>query len=1416
MESLAQKKLYSLTYPQKSIILTEQFFNDPRISTISGYLRIKDNVNFELLEKAIIQFIINNDATQIRFTNVDGEIKQYFESEEKIQIEKLKIKDMEELETILNNHTFSLFDSKLYYAVMFETEDNKQGYAFCVHHAITDAWSETILITQINQIYDKLLKNESIDDFPKTSYLDIIHSEESYLFSDKFIGDKKYWEEIFNEACEFPEIRNNQTKFDTVAKRLAFDIPQKYFDYCAQNKISPFSLFLSAIFIYFSRIYNNPTMVIGTPVLNRTNFLAKNIFGMFISTQPFKQLVDDNITVSSFIENIASSQFSLLRHQKYPFELLQKYYSEHFDRSHNLYDILFSYQNARVDDTPLSFDFESKWIFSGRQADALDISIFDIDNTGSQQIGYDYLVSLYTEAEILDIHNRIFHILNQILENPNQLIKEIDIVTETEKSFLLIDCNQTQKEYDTTLTIAKLFEEQVVKNPNHIALSFDNQDMTYQELNEKANYLANILRKNGIKNNDIVGIMTYRSFEMIISQLAILKAGCAYLPIDPAYPEERISYILTDSKCPILLTTSQIKAETFNIPTLTIDYSTLGSEENLESISCPDDLAYVIYTSGSTGKPKGVMIQHKSIINTLLWRKETYHFDSSFVTLQIPSFSFDSSVEDIFTTLISGGHLVLLKQNNTNFNLPLIKELIKKYHINHFLAVPSFYNILLDELAEELKDAKCFTVAGEGFSEELVKKHFRLLPNVALYNEYGPTENSVCSTYYQFDKEHTDIFIGKPIHNCSCYVLNSNLKLQPFDTKGELYLSGPGLSKGYIGREDLTSSRFISNPFKPDELMYKTGDIVTINKDGNLTFIERADFQVKYNGYRINLGEIESTISKYTTNPNVVALLKKQGQHSSIAAYIETKTKLDIPNLKKDLIKFLPYYMVPSEIYLLNKFPTTPNGKIDRQALEKLSFDLEKVEIVPPRNELDTTILEIWKQVLKIDSISIKSNIFDLGGDSLAIIAIQSMLFKRNIHTKVQDLFEYTTIQELSDYIQKQEELQIAEKEIKTFPRLYQDDISSKQNLNLQKSEFPNHILLTGVTGFLGAHILNEILLINKTTKVYCIIRERPGKTATSRLKETLDYYFNGKWINEIDNRIIVLKGDLAREMFGLNPTLYRELLVKIDSIINSASLVKHFGTYDSFYNSNVLSVENLIQFTKEAGCPINHISTTSVSGNYLVKNDITYRYTENDFYIGQNYIDNVYVRTKFEAEAKLFKAQQDGIIVNIFRMGNIMPRIQDGKFQHNKFDNAYYKRIYGFIQLGILPENLKEQELEFTPVDSSAGAIVKLISYQNKVFHLLNSKTIKLEQFIQVLNELGHTIQFVSTEKFNETIKNNTSNDILESFITDLDFSNTLDYNSKITMTNDITNYYFDLEHLSWPEISDEYIKIFLKDMLK
>ena len=1213
MKQAQEKFFFDLTNPQKSILMSEQFFGNPHLFIIPAWAYIKSDVDFTVLEQAINYTVKNHDAHRVRFIKTGEKTCQYFENYTPFDVEKMIVNDIDELEDYLKAVTFDIYGNTPIKFLMFENMSGYSGFACVLHHLIGDAWSLSLILEETLKAYDQLIHDGTITKLRNSSYKDFINSEENYLISEKFEKDKLYWQDKFSMSSEILSFKVGANIFCTSSARKSLKIPQNLVSYCKENKVSLFSFFFAAVSIYFSRITNSTEIIIGTPFLNRTNAAEKNSMGMFISTLPFKQNINNEQTVAAYIKDITIAQLGALRHQKYPYAELQKYYTAKFGRTNNLYDILFSYQNARADLKSLSFDSESKWIYTDHQVESIVINISDIDSNNTLDIDYDYLTSVFTEKNILEMHERIMNIANQMMQNSNLLLKDIDIVTEEEKNILLKDFNDTTAIYDKNATIATLIADVAKKNPNNIAVIFDGEILTYKELDEKSNYLALELVKKGVTRNTYVGVLFNRSLEMIISILAVLKAGGAYVPINPDYPNDRIDFMIQDSDCKLLLKASNLEYTNESCETIIVDNSSLKTSIIFDNISEPDDIAYAIYTSGSTGKPKGVMIRHSSIVNTLLWRKEAYKFDTNMSVLQIPSFAFDSSVEDIFTPLISGSKLVLINQSNSNFDLPLIRTLIEKHKTNHMLVVPSFYNVLLNQIPEELKHFKIITVAGEGFSIELVKKHFEILPDVELVNEYGPTENSVCTSFYKFNKDDECVYIGKPINNCKCYILNENLKLQPFDTKGELYVSGPGLAKGYISREDLTENRFIKNPFEENSLMYKTGDVVSINHDGLMQFHERTDYQVKYNGYRINLGEIESAISTYLKNPNVVVLLKKSSDKSTLVAYIETKKEIDIPELKQNLKKFLPHYMLPKEINLIQKFPSTPNGKIDRKALEKMEFMERNTIIIAPRNKLDSTILNAWKSVLKQENISIDDNIFEIGGDSLAIISIQSILYKNNINIKSQALFENPTIRSISDYLSSNEKTEIKNNIELSAPIKYGlDDLTTKSNQ-------PKNILLTGVTGFLGSHILAELLNKFEDINVYCLIRSKPGKSNEQRLKEILNYYFDKKYDLLIGNRIIPIEGDLVREKLGIEADLYKQLVSKIDTIINSASLVKHFGDYNLFYNSNVMSAIGVIKFAKEAKASINHISTTSVSGNFLVKNDIIYDYTENDFYIGQN-----------------------------------------------------------------------------------------------------------------------------------------------------------------------------------------------------
>ncbi len=1410
MKQLQEKFFFDLTNPQKSILMSEQFFGNPHIFIIPAWAYIKSDVDFAVLEQAINYTVKNHDAHRVRFIKTGDKTCQYFENYTPFDVEKMIIDDIEELEDYLKAVTFDIYGNTPIKFLMFENMSGHSGFACVLHHLIGDAWSLSLILEETLKAYDQLIQEGAITKLRNSSYKDFINSEENYLISEKFKKDKLYWQEKFSTNSEILSFKNNANIFNTASARKSLQIPQNLVTYCKENKISPFSFFFAAVSIYFSRITNSSEIIIGTPFLNRTNFAEKNSMGMFISTLPFKQNINSEQTVYEYIKEISIAQLGALRHQKYPYAELQKYYTAKFGRTNNLYDILFSYQNARADLKSLSFASESKWIYTNHQVESIVINISDIDSNNTLDIDYDYLTSVFTEKIILEMHERIMNIANQMMQNSNMLLKDIDIVTENEKHMLLNSFNNTSAPYNKKSTIATLVSDVANKTPNNIAVIFDNEMLTYKELDEKSNYLAEELIKNGITRNTYVGVLFNRSLEMIISILAVLKAGGAYVPINPDYPNDRIDFMLSDSDCKLLLKAEKLEYTNNSYKTIIVNNSKLKTSIIFDNINEPDDIAYAIYTSGSTGKPKGVIIKHSSIVNTLLWRKEAYKFDTNMCVLQIPSFAFDSSVEDIFTPLISGAKLVLIKQSNSNFDLPLIESLIKKYKTNHMLVVPSFYNVLLNEIPEELKHFKAITVAGEGFSIELVKKHFELLPEVELVNEYGPTENSVCTSYYKFNKNDERVYIGKPINNCKCYILNENLKLQPYNTKGELYVSGSGLAKGYIGRDDLTETRFIKNPFEEKSLMYKTGDVVSINENGLMTFHERTDYQVKYNGYRINLGEIESSISTYLKNPNVVVLLKRSALKSTLVAYIETKKEIDIADLKQNLKKFLPHYMLPKDFNLIAKFPSTPNGKVDRKALEKMEFMERNTVIVAPRNKLDSTILEAWKTVLKQENISIDDNIFEIGGDSLAIISIQSVLYKNNINVKSQVLFENPTIRSISDFLSSDKQKEIKNDiEISSPVKYGLDEINEKGNL-------PKNILLTGVTGFLGSHILAELLNKFDNITVYCLSRSKPNKSNEERLKEILHFYFGEKYDLLIGTRIIPIEGDLVREKLGIKVDLYKQLVSKIDTIINSASLVKHFGDYNLFYNSNVMSAIGVINFAREANASINHISTTSVSGNFLVKNDIIYDYTENDFYIGQNYKDNVYVRTKFEAENEMFKAMNEGLNVNIFRVGNLMQRASDGKFQINKFDNAYFKRIYGFIKMGKLPRNLSNQFLEFTPIDSCSEAIVKLISYKNKVFHLLNPNIITIKDLLPILNKYNLKIDFISEKEFTKFIQKDDNANYLQNFITDLNNSTKLNYDTSITINDLLTREYLRHNNFKWPMISKEYLDLFIKNILE
>lgn len=787
-----ESNVYNLTNPQKSIWFTEQFYKGTPIENITGCVIVLEKLNFKALQKAINLFVKTNDSFRLKFTMKDDKTFQYLSSFSEFEIENVMVntdEDIKDIENEMSNTPFEVLDNLLFSFKTFTFPDGHGGFVITAHHLISDAWTAGLVVNEIMDYYEKIINSQIIDN-QNPSYLDYITSEQEYLNSEKFNKDKEFWNEIFKtvpEVATIPSINveNSNSSLSCKAKRKQFVIPKETMnlinEFCKQNKASAFNFFMAVLAIYLSRVSSLDDFTIGTPILNRGNFKEKQTTGMYISTIPFRISINHKIPFAEFLSNISADFSKIFRHQKYPYQYLLEDLRKKDSSIPNLYNILLSYQNVRSNKQTSDINYESSWVGNNFISDDIDIHLYDMNDTGDINIAYDYLISKYSIDDICSIHARFLYIINQVLENNDITLNEIEIVTPDEKKKILYDFNNTSADYPRDKTITQLFEEQVEKTPDNIAVVFEDQKLTYRELNQRANSLANYLRSQKIGRNDIVGIMVNRSLEMIISILAVLKSGACYIPIDPEYPQDRIEYMLNNSNAKLLLTFKRLENKvTFdNKLFVELDNALYNSnKDNLININKPDDLAYIIYTSGSTGKPKGVMLKHSNINNFIQGMCSVVDFNSRKTIVSVTTISFDIFVLESLLPLEKGLKIVIANENEQN-DARLFNSLCLENNVNIIQTTPSRFQVLISNSNElnYLESIADILVGGESFPKMLLEK-LQQLTKANIYNVYGPTETTVWSTVKNLTDE-TSITIGKPISNTRCYILDNNKKLLP-------------------------------------------------------------------------------------------------------------------------------------------------------------------------------------------------------------------------------------------------------------------------------------------------------------------------------------------------------------------------------------------------------------------------------------------------------------------------------------------------------------------------------------------------------------------------------------------------------------------------------------------------------------
>lgn len=1029
---LEEKEFYTISSSQKRVFMLQNFEAENIGYNISGAITIEGHLDKKKLEEAFQMLIERHEAFRTSFEIHDEEVIQKIHSTINFQLSHFQSEESQ-VNSLIKKFIapFDLTKAPLFRTGLIRLKENKHILVLDMHHIIADGTSMGIIIKEFTKLYEGITLQKL-----RIQYKEYAAWQIEQMGSQVMDVHKKYWLKRFKEEIPVLNIHSDNPRTsvqtfegDTLHFTIDKELTAKVKTLAKNTDTTVYMILLAAYTILLSKYSNQEDIVIGSPIAGRNHENFKEIVGMFVNTLPMRNFPKGEKTFQEFLEEVKENALQAYEHQQYPFDELVDQLKIQRDSSRNpLFDVLFAMQNMDIPEIQIEGLQFASYLFHNKIA-KFDLSLFVSEVEDMLAFQMEYSTTLYSKETIERLTKGLIQIIKQIVDNPKTLLLDLDILSEEDKNFLINEKSNKNKIDVEEKTIHQRFEEQAERTPNHIALNFENRIMTYKELNEKANQLARVLRKKGVKADTIVGLMIERSFEMVIGLLAIMKAGGAYLPIDMEYPKERIYYMLQDSKANYILTQKDLNTDYhFQCQCIDITDQTIYEEckENLECINELEDLIYVIYTSGSTGMPKGVMLEHKNLVNLMNFQLKECDIDFTSKVLQFTTISFDVSFQEIFSTLLSGGELYLIKKELRN-DIEKLFNFIKEKQIEILFFPTAFLKFIMseEEYLEKLsQNIKHIITAGEQLIISEGFKKYLKENKVFLHNHYGPSEAHVVSSL-TIDPEGiipSAPSIGSPIINTSIYIMDRFQRLQPMGVAGELYISGESVGRGYVNKSELTLERFTQDPFKNEKRMYRTGDLARWHADGNLEFIGRIDDQVKIRGHRIEISEIEIQLLKYAAIKEAAVVAKKDEKGTNeLFAYIVSNGKVSASEVRAYLLQSLPEYMIPSYFINLQNMPLTPNGKIDRKALPEFEGTMDVCKKhVEPTTSLEKKLAQIWSEILKVKDIGITENFFELGGHSLRATILLSKIHKEfEVEIPLKEMFKAPTIQELAAYIEK-------------------------------------------------------------------------------------------------------------------------------------------------------------------------------------------------------------------------------------------------------------------------------------------------------------------------------------------------------------------------------------------------------------
>jgi len=932
-----------------------------------------------------------------------------------------------------------------------------------MHHIISDGVSHVILTNEFRQLYAGIGKA-----LPplRLQYKDYSQWQNSREQKDLIKEQEAYWLAMFSDEIpvlnlptDFPRPVMQSFAGCTVEFLLTAGESQTIKSLAKEAGATLFMSILAIFSILLAKLSDQEDIIVGTPVGGRRHTDLEPLVGMFVNTLAVRNQPLGTLRFNTFLKEVKKQTLEAYENQEYPFEELVDKAAVNRDTGRNpLFDVMFNLANQEeytgdIQGYPDPDSYEYKHRISPAK---FDLTLTTVDLGEGLFCAFEYCTKLFAPATIERFITYFKRILDSLAEEPDPLISQLVILTETEKHWLLYEFNDTKAEYPREMTIHELFEKQVEKTPDNTAVVYKKNRLTYRELNLKSRQLAYLLAEKGIKPDTIAGISMERSPEMIIGILGILKAGGAYLPIDPEYPEERVDFMLKDSNARILLKKSEIRNPKFETNpneanpydqnkiagVMILDFEHLNFEfvsdfEIGASDLNPSNLSYIIYTSGTTGKPKGVMIDHRSLVNYTWWAAQEYVKNERVDFPLYTSISFDLTVTSLFTPLVTGNAVIIFGREEADEAASLIGNVIRDNKVGVVKLTPAHLRLIKEEQTSPL--VKRFILGGEELETQLARDIYdNCRGNIEIFNEYGPTEATVGCMIYRFvpgkDRDwdqRRSVSIGRPAANARIYILDGHRQPVPPGVTGELYISGDGIARGYLNRPELTADKFDnekllrgvqgggflekSPPGRRRQKIYKTGDLARLLSDGNIEFLGRIDHQVKVRGYRIELGEIENRFKEIADIKEAVVIAREDSTgDKSLHAYVTAGAArdLDIPALKNHLVGVLPAYMVPASIVQLAGIPLTTSGKVDRKALPA-PFTGRADDYAPPVTGVQKELVRLWSMVLGIreENISIDANFFEWGGNSLKAAQLTANIHRTfQVQLSLGEIFQNPTI----------------------------------------------------------------------------------------------------------------------------------------------------------------------------------------------------------------------------------------------------------------------------------------------------------------------------------------------------------------------------------------------------------------------